>query len=240
MVETENNLAPTMRKTVCYDCKQEFEYEAILLKGKEVFRRTFCPACETKFRTTAITGSEINPADIALVKAQREWELICPPLYRETELPRLPIDREVLDRILRWEPGKTGLGLSGPSGAGKTRAMFLLLEKHHFAGRRIRAFSAKKFENWCHKKFEKDDDAKVRIEEARRASIVFIDDIGKEKYTDRVESEFYDLIEHRTSHLLPILWTANATGQQLEQMMGPDRGVPIVRRLREFTEIISV
>jgi DNA replication protein DnaC len=105
---------------------------------------------------------------------------------------------------------------------------------------RVRAITAKQFERWCHRSFEKDGDARKQIAECHSAKVLFIDDIGKEKYTERVESEFYDLVEHRTSHLSPILWTANATGQELEQMMGEDRGVPVVRRLREFTEIISV
>jgi DNA replication protein DnaC len=78
------------------------------------------------------------------------------------------------------------------------------------------------------------------IRRAHRAEILFIDDIGKEKYTERVESEFYDLIETRTAHLRPILWTANTSGAGLEAMMSPDRGAPILRRLREFTEIITL
>ena len=88
--------------------------------------------------------------------------------------------------------------------------------------------------------FEKDNDARDMIGRAHRAEILFIDDIGKEKYTERVESEFYDLIETRTAHMRPIIWTANANGVGLAAMMSPDRGEPILRRLREFTEIITL
>ena len=88
--------------------------------------------------------------------------------------------------------------------------------------------------------FEKDDDARDRISAAKRTEILFLDDIGKEKYTERVESEFYDLIETRTSNLRPTLWTTNASASQLSAMMSADRGEPVLRRLKEFTEIVTV
>ena len=169
-----------------------------------------------------------------------EWSKICPPLYRKTDIARLKIRREIVEEIMAWEPNPRGIGLSGESGTGKTRLMFLLLRRLNSERRRILATSGKRFEFWCHRMFDKEDDAQKQIDAARGVAILFIDDVGKEKYTERVESEFYDLVEHRIANLMPILWTTNATGEQLERMLGPDRGAPIIRRLREFTEIISV
>jgi hypothetical protein len=57
--------------------------------------------------------------------------------------------------------------------------------------------------------------------------------------TERAELELFDLLEHRSSHELPIIWTANAERGALKQMLSPDRGEPILRRLSEFTKIIK-
>ena len=233
MVISTADIEPEVQCTaICQSCGQEFKYESVFAFGREFFKRTTCDACLPKPERIRVETEEVS--------REREWFGICPPLYHDSDPKLLKIEPDVLRRVLEWQISPRGIGLSGVSGAGKTRAMFMLLRKFHFSGVRVRAFSAKKFERWCHNLFDKDDDARIRVLEAHQAAIVFIDDIGKEKYTERVESEFYDLIEDRTAHLRPILWTANASGDQLKRMLGEDRGAPIVRRLREFSEIISV
>ena len=81
--------------------------------------------------------------------------------------------------------------------------------------------------------------AKQTLYRARRRKILFLDDLGKAKFTERVEMEFYDLIEFRAANKLPILFTANMSGKQLTEALGEDRGEPIMRRLREFCDIIG-
>jgi len=104
----------------------------------------------------------------------------------------------------------------------------------------VRAIHAKQFERWCARMFDRDDDARRQLETLRRAEVLFIDDLGKEKFTERVESELYDLVETRTAHLRPILWTSNATATRLKEMLSADRGEPIIRRLKEFCTIVPV
>jgi hypothetical protein len=64
-----------------------------------------------------------------------------------------------------------------------------------------------------------------------------MDDLGKPPATDRADAELEELVEVRTSQLLPILWSANGSSAWLIKRMGPDRGEPLVRRLSEFSEI---
>ena len=227
---------PEMAPRTCTRCNTTFDAPVVQPVRGFTWIQKLCQPC----RRLNDMEVEAYRAEEERKKAEEAWFNICPPLYRETDPARLSVDSETLDQILKWTPNPQGIGLTGTSGAGKTRAMFLLLKSLHFGGHRIVTTTAKRFEHWCHRMFDKDDEARLNIRSARNAKILFIDDIGKEKYTERVESEFYDLIEHRTSNLLPILWTANATGQQLVKMMGEDRGTPIVRRLREFSTIISV
>ena len=231
MVTTEETTTRT-----CIRCNGKFEAPVVKPVIGFTWIQKLCQPC----RKQNDIEVEAYWAESERQKAEEAWFNICPPLYRDTDPARLTVGAETLDKILKWTPNPQGIGLTGTSGAGKTRAMFLLLHGLHLGGHKIVATTAKRFENWCHRMFDKDDEARLSIKAARNAKILFIDDIGKEKYTERVESEFYDLIEHRTSNLLPILWTANATGQQLVKMMGEDRGTPIVRRLREFSTIISV
>lgn len=250
MVTTEENPtapaapAPAVEpiKRDCIDCKQPFPCVPILFNGHEVFPRVRCDRCGEIAEAKRVEEEEkARVADLT-----EKWRDICPPLYRETDLEKLKLtltlSQEILSQILNWQPNPKGIGLSGETGVGKTRLMFLLLDKLHFEGKRVMASSGKQFERYCHRMFDDHGgrDARQKIEEMKYVPVLFVDDIGKEKYTERVGSEFYDLIEYRTSHLKPILWTANSTGEQLEDMLGVDRGAPIVRRLREFCTVQSV
>ena len=67
-----------------------------------------------------------------------------------------------------------------------------------------------------------------------------IDDLGKGKMTDRAEAELYDLLEFRSSHKLPIIWTSNSDARGLLSMFSADRGDAIIRRLAEFSNIIKL
>lgn len=221
----------------CDLCGVKFNFQGILNEGKKVLIPKHCPKCHVG----VLQEAEADSRKISTGRRQAEWEAICPPLYRGSERDKLKIPGDVIDRVLAWMPQAKGIGLAGESGTGKTRLLFMLLRKLHFEQQvGVMAFTAKRFEGWCHRMFDKDDEARQKIKAAKHRPVILIDDLGKEKYTERVESEFYDLIEHRTSHLLPIFWTANATGQQLAERMAEDRGVPIVRRLREFSTVISL
>ena len=69
--------------------------------------------------------------------------------------------------------------------------------------------------------------------------LVVFDDFGKNRMSDRVEAEIFGVIERRMSHELPIIISTNDTGQSLESRLSPDRGAPLVRRLRECCESIA-
>lgn len=224
------------KQMVCRKCQKGFDSAIIMVGTLRVAEKYVCDPCLESVNNFA----ELDPISFKTKDLPFLWKNVCPPLYRDSDPSRLKINPDTISNVLTWENNPHGIGLAGESGTGKTRLMFMLVKRLLEEGIRVRATTAKQFENWCHRMFNKDDDARLRIEECHQARVLFIDDIGKEKYTERVESEFYDLVEDRTSHLLPILWTANATGEKLIQMMGDDRGVPIVRRLREFSEVISI
>jgi DNA replication protein DnaC len=72
------------------------------------------------------------------------------------------------------------------------------------------------------------------IEELIRVDVLMLDDLDKAKFTERTEAELFEVIDARTAHGRPILASLNAAGDALAAMLPEHRGLPIVRRLRDY------
>lgn len=219
-------------KRTCEDCGKEFDFEKLEWGGKVVEPKHCDECCEKRER-------EEEAAQRIAVRNE-QWLAVCPPLYRETDLARLP--KKYREAISKWAFGPFGLGFMGEPGSGKTRACFQILKKQIEEGREVRAISATRFGQICTVQFAQDDakreEAEVVMEGIRECDVLLFDDIGKGKMTERAELELYDLLEIRTSYLRPTLWTANSSPDALLSAMSSERGGAIMRRLAEFSEII--
>ena len=188
---------------------------------------------------------EMLKQEQALLEQQRRqdaFHVLCPPLYRESDPQRIPA--AFLRECEAWEVSPMGLGFVGIAGTGKTRAAWMLLKRLHFSGVRVFGITATAFAKACADQWHDDPQAKGMAEDTltrcRRTKVLLLDDLGKNKMTERAELELFDLLEHRTSHELPAIWTANAGRETLKQMLSSDRGEPILRRLAEFTKVVTV
>lgn len=186
--------------------------------------------------------AEKDEAD-ALAKNQaraERWNEMCPPLYSLTDRSKLP--KRALAAIDAWTFGPRGMAFAGKSGAGKTRSMLLLLQRILMeTGKSVAYVPSSEFSHRVSRlASDKMSELDAYLGELCKVKVLLLDDIGKGRLTDRVESELYHVIEQRTAHLLPILFTANATGNDLKTMMSADRGEPIIRRLREFCDIVVI
>ena len=76
------------------------------------------------------------------------------------------------------------------------------------------------------------------VERLAKATVLFFDDLGKFKNTERVESELFGLIEERCAWHRPTIITTNTNGAGLAGRMTADRATPLVRRLREYCQTV--
>lgn len=160
-----------------------------------------------------------------------------PARYREPFHPkRSRLAPRVLDAVAGWtEATPLGIGLSGATGMGKTRALCSILLRLRCTWLYLPAskLSMAVADQWSDN-YRTASEAAGLLRDARRVRVLMLDDLGDEKHTEAITAELKDLIEHRTSRGLPILWTSNLSPEQITAKHG-ERGAAIARRLAEFT-----
>ena len=173
------------------------------------------------------------------------WDRMCPRLYRHTNWKHPDLSPVFCGLAHTWwaKDDGMGLGIYGPSGVGKTRAVWEILRRHHFAGRSVLATTAQQIQfavGDFHSDTQMDRNAARKlIRDCKGAGILFVDDIGKERSTPAVAAVLHDIVETRVSNKLPILWTSEMTGEDLAQKLGDNYGHGLIRRLREFSTVIA-
>lgn len=206
---------------VCSKCSTEAEKKASgdLYRAGE--RRSYeCAGCKHERRTA-------------------KFKAACPPLYQDTDLTRLPLAQ--YEQCSRWQYGPRGLVLIGDTGKCKSRIAWMLLRRvlvedkteHNFIWFDCIGFG---HEIARHYRLE---DAEQWLDKVAEVPLLFFDDLGKLKMTERAETELFGLIERRCANQLPIIATTNDTGDSLAARMTENRGPAMIRRLREFCEIVN-
>lgn len=231
-----NTPEPTIR--ACQDCGQQFQSTPLVYNGQVLAFARYCEACVE--RHDRAKASERDRREVA--RLAEAWERICPPLYRDTDPDRLECSPVARAAILEWQFGPRGLLVHGPARQGKTRLVYLLLHRLHFTERRkIAALTSNAFSHQVSVLFgEGGGKGEAFVDELTKVPVLFIDDIGKGRLTDRVESEFFHVIETRTAHLRPTILTTNLTAQGLRSMWSADRAEPLLGRFQEFFQTVTV
>lgn len=170
---------------------------------------------------------------------------ICPKLYQNSDMARLPRQAEA-KKVLAWEYNPTGLFLIGPSGTGKTRAMWMLLkrlilEQENY--QRLVFFQGAIFALKASKAYGDPDFTEQWLEKMAKIPLLVIDDIFKGKMSEAQETAIYTILELRASDMVPTILTTNTGGELLLQRMTDagreDRGPAIIRRIKDFCTIIN-
>lgn len=231
-----------VRLQICPECGRQHE---------SLFR--LCHECAQDLHAE-VRAREVQKDETEEQKARVDaWLAMCPPDYRSTawtEHPELsPVCRELSKAW--WPPpadshsSERGLLIYGPSGRGKTRAMFQILRRLHFARWPCAAVEAVTYADMAytatHLSSPAHDrrDAKAYLQRARTVRILFFDDLGKDGGTAApgFARAFHDLLEHRKAFHLPTLITTERVGADLAALLGTNYADGIVRRLREMCAV---
>lgn len=201
-----------------------------------------CDACMTV--REAKHHDEVKRAKSA--KLDFAWKQSCPPLYRQTDWKHPGLSPACCEHAHTWWAKSDGIGLGfyGPSGRGKTRAMWEILRRHHFTGRKFLAVSAQKIQSavsdYHADTYSERNAARKLISDCKVVGILFIDDLGKERTSQAVASVLHDILETRFSHKRPLLWTSELAGEELAQKLGENYANGLIRRIRDFSTVVDI
>lgn len=208
-----------------------------------------CDQCTDAEHERITTREASRRADQAQAAIEEEWAKICPENYRSkleggpTSIERLAEIQPKMESILSHPYGPQGLILRGSTGTGKTRCMFRLLRSYFVSSPRpkIIAMSSGQFDRQAR-------DAAGNFTLSRwfdrleECDALFIDDIGKGKWTAATAGHFWEIVDARTKRGRPIFLTTNCNGDTLVESIGLSKDVaePLLRRLRELCRTMVV
>lgn len=222
----------------CVLCGCDFDTEQITFLDRVISFQTHCDPCIT----IATEKRDIEEQRQKLEQREAEFWAMVPKIYQTTDENQ--IAPQLKKAIREWKYGPIGLGFKGPSGSQKTRASVLLLYSLHKSGRSVFYLKATNLTKNALEAFSDDKGTKKQALEAMRQAtechVLLLDDIGKGRLSPSAEESLYALLDTRTENMLPTIWTTNADSSQLHDMMSEDRGDAIMRRLVEFSKIITI
>jgi len=211
--------------------------------AKEVVQE--CRVCANEVRGRTMVLDPICPGCLAdrqvagKVKGRKSaawawFEDNCPAAYRNSDRARLP-DPDGFDRVQAWEAKDRGILIVGPTGAGKTRSTWAVLGRLAREGKSIAFLDGVGFSTTSHRSsMEGDFDW---IDRMSTVDILVLDDLGKMKFTERVQADLFGIIDRRVADLRPMIITTQLAANDLGDMLTPDRRDALLRRIRENFDI---
>ena len=157
-----------------------------------------------------------------------------PIAFRDTDITRLPA---TLQTACDWIPSeKKSLLLHGTTGAGKTRTAWVVFDrmwKDNFPNRSI-WLSMRKLEMAIERGFEDHKHGQV-LDFFCTVPVLCFDDFGKERLTNRMETDMFAIIDERTSNNRTTIITTNYNSKTLyDRFNNKETAEAFIRRLRDY------
>lgn len=198
---------------------------------KSVVSIALCDTCDAK----EVANRRKTLAAEGKAYRAKSWVERRMPL-QDTVIDKLPADPLRVAKVLGWKYGGRGLVVHGSTGLGKSRTVLTLLHRlyvddgHEFEFCRV--------PQWA-RELETGTFASQRSMVTRlfHVPLLVLDDVGKERPTERGISALFDVIDTRTNHGLPLLITSNYNGEKLLERLSErdaETAAAILRRVREF------
>ena len=224
-------IIPRKRTATCIHCGLSFEPLAFMAA---------CCSDECVDAEKSRRGLDRHGNPVWRKTVQDPWLAICPPRYAHFDFDKLPArGQAVAPALLGWNPFHTpgkGIAIVGESDGGKSMLIHEAARQAFAAGWDVYCTLSTEFAwNVGHL-----DRRERYLQRCMDCAILLLDDLGKAKITERVETDLYHILEHRERWQKAIIWSANSKGSQLATAMSEDRAAPIINRLRRSAEVFTV
>lgn len=234
---TASSLKGVRVEATCSVCGRAFTSTSFTVGGREIVCR-ICDPCSDAMEER---GQESVPSAQVDYKARRRsrWGEMVLPKYAMVYKNKLPAAaKKVYDKVMARDYGPRGLILLGPSDQGKSMLAHDLVKKWFVQGHSATVYSAKGL-SW-HIGSQEQSERRQAVESCLRADVLLLDDLGKEKLTNTVESDFYHIVEQREGRGLPVVMTANGGREEILKRFSEDGGEPFLNRLRRTCDVIGL
>ncbi len=184
---------------------------------------------------------ETSTAAFIAKEAERNKKpaLEIPAVFADTDPDRLPPKFKQVCESWTPESGKGSLLIHGTTRIGKSRTAWYVCNRLHASGVKITALTMRDIEFGLQEGFQRGDWHRV-VDRWCRSQFLYIDDLGKEKLTERTQSCLFQIVDDRSANKRPTLITTNYTGQSLgARFPDPETGAAFVARLREFYDLCA-
>mgnify|MGYP001156951664 CR=1 FL=1 len=232
-------------EAMCMECEKLIPWNSWLIHawGKH---SVICDPChEANEEAYRASKREEKPDKVQVAR-----EKAIPPLYHDTVAEKLP--HRQLQQILGWEytPAVTntfgyskpvkGIYAVGPTRAGKTRSMCLLVEKLIGKGINVKCLFAGELQTQMMEVMRSDRGYADWKRKLINADVLFLDDLFNERVTPRTESTWFEVIDGRMSHRRPTLITSQYLARDAVKLFSePRRGHAFLARLKESSNVVA-
>lgn len=163
-----------------------------------------------------------------------------PEEFRSTEVARLP---QSLQNAINKDlfVNSKSLLLHGPTGLGKTRAAWKILEKWWIknGGPDVRTYTMRRLQNELEESHDKGKHLRL-LDSMIAVPMIFLDDLGKEKLTPRLASDMFAIVDERSVNRRPCIITTNFNSSGIaERFPDIEMGTAFVRRLKDYYDIVG-